>query len=91
MESVFARSLSALKTDRVAASQKLQGPGGAPKFSEQQKADFISDLRQALYAAKLLSYAQGYMLMRQASQEYGWKLNYGNIALMWRGGCIIRR
>jgi len=86
-EAVYARSLSAMKDDRVAASQVLQGPELA--FSGDKQA-MIEDLRQALLAAKIVSYAQGYMLMREAAKEYGWKLNYGGIALMWRGGCIIR-
>jgi 6-phosphogluconate dehydrogenase len=86
-EAVFARFLSALKEERVAASQVLTGP--AAKF-DGDKAAFINDLREALYASKIISYTQGYMLMRAAAKEYGWNLNYGGIALMWRGGCIIR-
>ncbi|MBW7989796.1 MAG: decarboxylating NADP(+)-dependent phosphogluconate dehydrogenase [Planctomycetes bacterium] len=86
-EAVFARCLSALKDERVAASKVLSGP--KQKFSGDKKA-FIGDLRQALYAAKIVSYAQGYQLMRAAAAEYNWNLNYGGIALMWRGGCIIR-
>ena len=86
-EAVFARCLSALKDERVAASKVLSGPKA--KFSGDKKA-FINDLRQALYAAKIVSYAQGYQLMRAAAAEYNWNLNYGGIALMWRGGCIIR-
>lgn len=86
-EAVFARCLSALKEERLAASKVLSGP--KPEFSGDKKA-FIDDLRHALYAAKIISYAQGYQLMRAAAQEYKWNLNYGGIALMWRGGCIIR-
>jgi 6-phosphogluconate dehydrogenase len=86
-EAVMARSLSALKEERVAASQVLSGP--TVTFTG-DKAAFIDDLREALYAAKMISYTQGYMLMRAVAQEYGWHLNYGGIALMWRGGCIIR-
>lgn len=86
-EAVFSRCLSAVKDERVAASKVLSGP--APKFSGDRKA-FINDLKNALYASKIISYAQGYQLMRAAAQEYGWKLNNGGIALMWRGGCIIR-
>ncbi len=86
-EAVLARSLSALKAERVAAADILKGPVAA--FEGDKKA-FIEDIRQALYAAKIVSYAQGYMLMRTAGQEFGWDLNYGGIALMWRGGCIIR-
>ena len=87
-ESVFARCLSAQKEERVAASKILQGPAPA-KFSGDRKA-FLEDLRKALFAAKVVSYAQGYALMKAAAKEYGWNLNYGGIALMWRGGCIIR-
>ena len=87
-ESVFARCLSAQKEERVAASKILQGPAPA-KFTGDRK-DFLEDLRKALFAAKVVSYAQGYALMKAAAKEYGWNLNYGGIALMWRGGCIIR-
>jgi 6-phosphogluconate dehydrogenase len=87
-ESVFARCLSALKEERVAASKVLTA-GPAPSFSGDKK-EIINQLRDALYAAKVISYAQGYQMMRAAAKEYGWELNYGNIALMWRGGCIIR-
>ena len=87
-ESVFARCLSAQKEERVTASKILQGPAPA-KFTGDRKA-FLEDLRKALFAAKVVSYAQGYALMKAAAKEYGWNLNYGGIALMWRGGCIIR-
>jgi len=86
-EAVYGRTLSALKEERVEASKILSGP--KPKF-EGDKKQFIEDLRKALYASKLVSYAQGYVLMRYAAKEYNWKLNYGGVALMWRGGCIIR-
>ncbi|MBI3123774.1 MAG: decarboxylating NADP(+)-dependent phosphogluconate dehydrogenase [Ignavibacteriales bacterium] len=86
-EAVYARALSALKNDRVEASKVLSGP--TPKF-EGDKKQFIEDIRKAVYASKLVSYAQGYVLMRYAAQEFGWNLNNGGIALMWRGGCIIR-
>ena len=86
-EAVFARCLSALKEERVEAAKVLSGPG---VLFEGDKAALIDDLKQALYASKIVSYAQGYQLMREAAKEYGWKLNYGGIALMWRGGCIIR-
>ncbi|MFC2133985.1 decarboxylating NADP(+)-dependent phosphogluconate dehydrogenase [Bacteroidota bacterium] len=86
-EAVFGRCLSAQKNERVEASKILSGP--APKFDGDKKV-FIADLEKALYASKLVSYAQGYVLMKAAAQEYGWNLNYGGIALMWRGGCIIR-
>ena len=86
-EAVFARFLSSLVSERAAASQVLAGPAG--KFGG-DKAGFLADLEQAVYAAKIASYAQGYMLMRTAAQAYGWHLNLGGIALMWRGGCIIR-
>ncbi len=86
-EAVFARCLSALKEERVAASAVLSGPSVT---FEGDKAALIDDMKQALYASKIISYAQGYQLMREAANEYGWKLNNGGIALMWRGGCIIR-
>lgn len=86
-EAVFSRCLSAIKSERVVASKSLSGP--KPKFEGDKKA-FINDIKNALYASKLVSYAQGYALMRTAAQTYGWNLNYGGIALMWRGGCIIR-
>jgi 6-phosphogluconate dehydrogenase len=86
-ESVFARCLSALKDERIAASKVLQGPKS--RFSG-NKEEFIENVRQGLYASKIISYTQGFMLMRQAANDYKWKLNYGAIALMWRGGCIIR-
>lgn len=89
-EAVFARCLSALKDERVRASKTLKGPvveGDSP-ITDKQK--FVDDLEQALYASKIISYAQGFMLIREAAKEYGWKLNNAAIALMWRGGCIIR-
>jgi 6-phosphogluconate dehydrogenase len=86
-EAVFARCLSAIKEERVLASEVLPGP--KPKFEGDRKA-FVEDIRKALYASKMVSYAQGYTLMRAAAQERGWNLNYGGVALMWRGGCIIR-
>lgn len=86
-EAVFARCLSAQKEERVEASKILNGP--KPEFMGDKQA-FISDIRQALFASKIVSYAQGYVLMSEAAKEYGWNLNYGGIALMWRGGCIIR-
>ncbi len=86
-EAVFARCISAIKEERVAASKVLRGPsttyGGDTKV-------FIEAIRQALYASKICSYAQGFALMREAGKEYGWDLNYGEIAKIWRGGCIIR-
>jgi 6-phosphogluconate dehydrogenase len=86
-ESVFARCLSAQKEERVVASRLLSGP--KPVFTG-DRTTFIDDLKSALSASKIVSYAQGYLLMREAAKEYGWNLNYGGIALMWRGGCIIR-
>lgn len=86
-EAVFARCLSAMKDERVIASKHLTGP--KPEFKGDKK-QFVKDLMEALYASKLISYAQGYVLMRTAAESFGWKLNYGGIALMWRGGCIIR-
>ena len=87
VEAVLGRSLSALKDERVAASKVLSGP--TSKFTGDKQA-FVDDLQEALYASKIISYTQGYMLMRAAAKEYHWNLNYGGIALMWRGGCIIR-
>ena len=91
-EAVYARCVSALKDERVKAARKLKGPRpalGQAKKPEAKKL-FINDVRDALYASKIVSYTQGYMLMRAAAAEYQWNLNYGGIALMWRGGCIIR-
>jgi 6-phosphogluconate dehydrogenase len=87
-ESVFARCLSALKSERVEAGKILQGPAAKPL--DVDRAGFIEDVRRALYCSKMISYAQGYMLLRAAAKENGWNLNMGGIALMWRGGCIIR-
>lgn len=86
-EAVYARFLSAMKEERVAASKILTGP--KPVFKGDRKA-YIKDIKNALYASKIVSYAQGYTLMATAAKKYGWKLNYGDIALLWRGGCIIR-
>ncbi len=86
-EAVFSRCLSAVKDERAKASKILQGP--SLSFNGDRNS-FINDLREALYASKIVSYAQGYTLMRAAAEEYKWDLNYGGIALMWRGGCIIR-
>ncbi len=87
-ESVFARCLSALKEERVEAAKILEGP--KTKAAVGDRAAFIEDVRRALYCSKIVSYAQGYMLLRAAAKEFGWNLNLGGIALMWRGGCIIR-
>jgi len=87
-EAVFARCVSSMKDERVAASKVLVGP--APKLTVPDRPAFIRDIMYALYASKMVSYAQGYMLMRAAAAENKWSLNYGGIALMWRGGCIIR-
>ncbi len=86
-EAVFSRCLSAIKEERVEASKILSGP--KPVFNGDKK-EFLNNLRDALFASKIVSYAQGYALMSEAAKEYGWKLNYGAIAMMWRGGCIIR-
>ncbi len=86
-EAVFARCLSAMKDERVHASTVLTGP--KPRFTG-DRAAFLNDIRRALFASKIISYAQGYTLMRAAANTYGWNLNFGGIALMWRGGCIIR-
>jgi 6-phosphogluconate dehydrogenase len=87
-EAVYARCVSALKEDRVAASKVLKAAGTNNYFGD--KKAFVDAIRDALYASKIVSYAQGYMLMRAAATQYKWDLNYGGIALMWRGGCIIR-
>jgi len=87
-EAVFARCLSALKDERSAASKVLTGP--QHRIDTQDRKVFIEDVRRALYCSKMISYAQGYMLLREAGREQGWHLNMGGIALMWRGGCIIR-
>jgi 6-phosphogluconate dehydrogenase len=89
-EAVYARILSSLKEDRLAAAQVLTGPKAEELDFTGDRQEWIDSVRQALYASKIVSYAQGYMLMRAAAKEYGWNLNYGGIALMWRGGCIIR-
>ncbi len=86
-EAVYARCLSAMKDERVKAAKRF--PKTVAPF-EGDKKEFIEKIRQALYASKIISYAQGYILLRQAAKSYGWNLNYGGIALMWRGGCIIR-
>jgi 6-phosphogluconate dehydrogenase len=87
VEAVLGRALSALKDERVAASGVLSGPRA--RIAGDRKV-FIRDLEEAVYASKLISYTQGYMLMRAAAKEHRWNLNHGGIALMWRGGCIIR-
>lgn len=97
-EAVFARCLSALQPERVAASQVLKGPKDLSDckaaceevMSPEDRKSFICDLRDALYASKIVSYTQGFMLLREAAKENEWKLNYPGVALMWRGGCIIR-
>lgn len=94
-ESVFSRSLSSMKEERVKAAVLLKNPDALSREGDKKRSREginigIEDLRQALYASKIISYAQGYMLMQAAAREYGWNLNYGGIALMWRGGCIIR-
>lgn len=88
-EAVFARCLSSLKDERIRASKVLPGPTIA-KDVVKDRQQFVDDLEQALYASKIISYAQGFMLIREAGKTYGWKLNNPAIALMWRGGCIIR-
>jgi 6-phosphogluconate dehydrogenase len=87
VESVLSRFLSALKADRVEASKVLTGP---KIESIDNHEEFLEDLKNAVYASKIISYTQGFMLLHAAAQEYGWHLNFGSIALMWRGGCIIR-
>ncbi|MBV9405472.1 MAG: NADP-dependent phosphogluconate dehydrogenase, partial [Acidobacteriaceae bacterium] len=87
-EAVFARCLSALKDERTVASKALNAPK-QPSDAQDRNA-FVEDVRRALYCSKMISYAQGYMLLREAGKSEGWNLNMGGIALMWRGGCIIR-
>merc|ERR1712241_1121861 len=82
------RCLSSLKSERIKASKLLKGPGKTTHMGDVDQ--FVEDIRQALYASKIISYAQGFMLLRQAAKDFGWNLNYGGISLMWRGGCIIR-
>jgi len=86
-EAVYARCLSAMKDERVEASQVLRSP--ERKFKRNKQA-FLKDLEKALYASKIISYTQGFVLLHEAAKEYKWSLNYGGIALLWRGGCIIR-
>ncbi len=86
-EAVFARCISAIKEQRVAASKVLRGPAAQPEFDREQT---IAAIRDALYCSKICSYAQGFQLMAEAQHEYNWKLDFGSIAMIWRGGCIIR-
>jgi 6-phosphogluconate dehydrogenase len=86
-EAVFARCLSSLKEERMQAEQQYDAPD---KRFDGDRTEALQAIHDALYASKIISYAQGYMLMREAASEYSWNLNYGDIALMWRGGCIIR-
>jgi 6-phosphogluconate dehydrogenase len=86
-EAVFARCLSALKDERVAASKTIKGPKPQHKGSKKK---LVEAVRDALYCSKVCAYAQGFQLMAEAQNEYGWKLNFGSIASIWRGGCIIR-
>jgi 6-phosphogluconate dehydrogenase len=87
---VFARALSALKKERERASKILPGPKNAPKIGAAEKKQFVEAVRRALYASKICSYAQGFVQLQAASKEHDWNLNYGDCALLWRGGCIIR-
>ena len=86
-EAVYARAISALKNERVAASKVLKGPQARPKPDQ---AEFVEQVRRALYASKIAAYAQGFQLMKLAAAENGWTLDFGSVAMMWRGGCIIR-
>ena len=88
-EAVYSRCLSALKTERINASKILPGPHPTGEFTG-KKDELVDDIKHALYASKIISYAQGFALMRAASETYNWNLNYGEIAMLWRGGCIIR-
>lgn len=85
---MFARCLSSLFDERSRSSQVLRGPS-TTKYTGDKK-QFLESIRKALYASKIISYAQGFMLLKEAARRFNWKLNYGGIALMWRGGCIIR-
>lgn len=87
-EAVFARCLSAQKTQRVHAATVLTGPSPTPIQGD--KKQFVQDIHDALFASKLVSYAQGFVLIKQASEEYKWNIDFGSVAMMWRGGCIIR-
>jgi len=98
-EAVYARCLSALKDERVKASEILSGPTPTERISGKnnddlelivEKLDFVDDIKQALFASKIISYAQGFALLKAASETYNWNLNFGDIAMLWRGGCIIR-
>jgi 6-phosphogluconate dehydrogenase len=91
-EAVFARTLSALKEQRVRASKILTGPVGVLKEfrSSADREDFVNQVRKALFASKICSYAQGFFQLQAAAKEYGWEIDYGGIAMLWRGGCIIR-
>jgi len=92
-EAVYARSLSAIKEERVRASAVLKGPHGAHLHGKKYEGDrktFIEQVRQALYASKIVSYAQGFVQLQAAAKEHDWPLNYGDCAMLWRGGCIIR-
>lgn len=85
---MFARCLSSLKDERVQAASQLPGPKVSQFAGD--KAAFVEHIRRALYASKIISYTQGFMLLREAAKKFNWNLDYGKIALMWRGGCIIR-
>jgi 6-phosphogluconate dehydrogenase len=90
-EAVYARSLSAMKDERVRASKILVGPVPSDKkMAGHLQGDFVEKVREALYASKICSYAQGFVQLQAAAAEHGWPLNYGDCALLWRGGCIIR-
>jgi len=89
-EAVFARCLSSLKDQRMKAAKILPGPEGKASDLIRDKKVFVENIGRALYASKIVSYAQGFMLLAEASRLHNWKLNFGAIALMWRGGCIIR-
>jgi len=89
-EAVFARCLSAIKEERVAAAEQLRGPKREFSGDDEKRAKFVEDIRKALYASKIVSYAQGFQMMRAAAEEFEWNLNYGGVASIWRAGCIIR-
>ncbi|MCA9217135.1 MAG: NADP-dependent phosphogluconate dehydrogenase, partial [Planctomycetales bacterium] len=89
-EAVYARCLSAMKDSRVRASKTLEGPPERPQVSAENRPAFVESVRQALYASKIVSYAQGFVQLQAAAAEHDWPLNYGECAMLWRGGCIIR-
>src|SRR5262249_17287668 len=89
-EAVFARVLSSLADERAVAADVLPGPARAPSVAQEDRDAFVDDVRTALYASKIVAYAQGFDILRRASEEHEWELDLGALATIWRGGCIIR-